>query len=305
MVTQNMETLESLSRRLSATEDLQSLVRSMKTLSAASIRQFEKAEGSLKLFRRTIDLGLQTILRDRPVIRPGVHNNDGGGTVLIVFGSDRGLCGSFNENAAELAYAHLGRLAGQDGPVHVLAVGSQIAARMTTLDREPDEVMSLPGSVQGLAKTCETILIRIDRLRETLSLNDVQCVFNQRGPEGEISPRTDWVLPIPIEQLQTLAHAHWPSRRLPTYSVDLEMLFSWLIRQHLFTSLYSAGLASMASENAARLASMQNAERNISEHLEAMTAEFRRLRQDAITTELMDIVGGYEVIKQRSLHRHS
>jgi F-type H+-transporting ATPase subunit gamma len=67
--------------------------------------------------------------------------------------------------------------------------------------------------------------------------------------------------------------------------------------QHLFASLYGAGLASMASENAARLASMQYADRNISEQLESMTGEFRRLRQDAITAELMDIVGGYEALR--------
>jgi F-type H+-transporting ATPase subunit gamma len=293
-----METLETLSRRIESTEDLQSLVRSMKTLSAVSIRQFERAEESLRLFQRTIDMGLQVVLKHHPV-REGMPRGHQTGMVLVVFGSDRGLCGGFNENAAELACTHISRSEDAAHRIYILAVGAQVAARMMTMGREPDEVMTLPGSVQGLAETCENILIRIDRLRQSEGVERVGGIFNQRVDGGEIRPRAHVFLPIPIDHLKSLAGEAWPSRRLPIYRVETDRLFSWLIRQQLFARIYHAGLASMASENAARLASMQNAERNIGEQLETMTAEFRRLRQDAITTELMDIVGGYEILRNK------
>ena len=291
-----METLETLSRRIAATEDLQSLVRSMKTLSAVSVRQFEKAESSLRLFEQTIDLGLQAVLRDRPV-KEALRSGHKAREALIIFGSDRGLCGSFNENAAEFALLHLSRQKKSTEVHYVLAIGAQAAERMTTLGREPDEVMTLPGSVQGLASACEDILIRLDQLRIQHNVDRVGAIFNQRGSDGEIRPCGHVFLPVALDHLKKLARRPWPSRRLPIHLTDAERLFSWLIRQHLFVSLYRAGLASMASENAARLASMQNAERNISEQMDVMTAEFRRLRQDAITTELMDIVSGYEVVR--------
>jgi F-type H+-transporting ATPase subunit gamma len=71
-------------------------------------------------------------------------------------------------------------------------------------------------------------------------------------------------------------------------------LLASVIRQYLFSSVYRAAAESLASEHASRLLSMQAAERNIEEHLEAQHAEFRRRRQEAITGELLDIVSGFE-----------
>ena len=134
-------------------------------------------------------------------------------------------------------------------------------------------------------------------MQRTHRIHGVECVFNRREANGEIMPRAETFLPVPADYLNAIAARPWPSKRLPLHADDPGELFSWLIRQHLFTRLYSAGLSSMASENAARLASMQYAERNITEQLDTMTADYRRLRQDAITTELMDIIGGYEALR--------
>lgn len=78
--------------------------------------------------------------------------------------------------------------------------------------------------------------------------------------------------------------------------MDREQLLSSLLRQHLFVSLYRAIVESLASENAARLASMQAAERSIDERLEALNTQFRYQRQHAITEELLDIVAGFEAL---------
>ena len=147
-----METLETISRRLEATKDLQSLVRSMKTLAMISVRHLEKAEESLVLFQRTIEMGLQVVLRDRP-LQEGAAARRASGKALILFGSDRGLCGSFNENAADLAFTRLRAGETQNETVIVLAVGGQAAMRLEARGRPADEVISLPGSVQGLAET--------------------------------------------------------------------------------------------------------------------------------------------------------
>jgi F-type H+-transporting ATPase subunit gamma len=79
--------------------------------------------------------------------------------------------------------------------------------------------------------------------------------------------------------------------------MDTERLFHALIREYLFVSLFRAFAESLASENAARLASMQVAERNIEDRLKALNAQFHQCRQTTVTSELLDIISAFEALK--------
>jgi F-type H+-transporting ATPase subunit gamma len=70
-----------------------------------------------------------------------------------------------------------------------------------------------------------------------------------------------------------------------------------LIRSYLFAEIFRAAAEAMVTENAARLARMQQAERSVDEQLEALTAEMRSVRQTEITTELLDVIIGFEALK--------
>jgi F-type H+-transporting ATPase subunit gamma len=78
--------------------------------------------------------------------------------------------------------------------------------------------------------------------------------------------------------------------------MDPWRLLRHLIHQYLFITLFRACAESQASEHASRLAAMQSAEGNLEERLEAVTTTFRRARQNAITSELLDVVSGFEAI---------
>src|SRR3546814_6950173 len=96
------QTLESMRRRIESAEDLYAVVRVMKALAAASIRQCERAVESLAEYNRTIESGLQIVLWNRPeaiAAEPSPGQRRG----IIVFGSDQGMCGSFNEQVATFA----------------------------------------------------------------------------------------------------------------------------------------------------------------------------------------------------------
>ena len=82
--------------------------------------------------------------------------------------------------------------------------------------------------------------------------------------------------------------------------MDVNQLFSSLVRHYLFFSLYRAFVESLASENASRLLSMQVAEKNIEEQLDELNVQFHRQRQAAITSELLDVVTGFEAITSQS-----
>ena len=96
-----MEELERLKRKIKNAQDLQSVVKIMKTISASNIREYERAVESLGEYNRTIEMGFQIVMRNRPKelldIKPVEKKKRLG---AVIFGSDQGLCGSFNEQIA-------------------------------------------------------------------------------------------------------------------------------------------------------------------------------------------------------------
>lgn len=290
-----METLETLGRRIETTRDLQSIVRTMKALSAVSIRQYENAVEALRDHARAIDLGIQAVLAHE---RPPLPAEDvaAGTTIAVVFGSDHGLCGHFNREIAGLARKELDRRGvAPDRAVHLVA-GARAAAELAAAGARVAETFPLPGSVDGLTRTAESLLLEIETRRARESITRVLVFRNVRTDESSAEPSVTQLLPLDRDWLRRLAARPWPSQARPAYTMDGEAVFGALVRQHLFIALFDAGAGSAASEHATRLMAMQAAERNIEERLEDMNTDYRRLRQDSITAELLDVVAGFEAL---------
>ena len=291
-----METLEGLSDALKTTGNIRSIVRTMKSLSAVSIRQYEQAETSLEGYERTVELGLVALLGDRrarglplPATAPGQ-----GGEALIVIGSDRGLCGRYNETVVRFACDRIG------AHTAVLAViGARAAARLETDGHRADRRFALPGSVGGLGPAVQSVILEIDRWMRERGIARVRLVHNRREGRASAAPTERRLLPIPEEALAKLARADWPGPGLPFFRMPADRLLSWLIQQRLFVLLYRALAEALASEHATRLAAMQRAERNIEERQEDLTSAYRRKRQETITRELLDLVAGFEAVGGR------
>jgi F-type H+-transporting ATPase subunit gamma len=155
-----METLEHLSRRLDAFEDLREIVRTMKALAAVGIRQYEQAARSLAVYDRTVELGLHVLLRDvRPPPQPAHRHPEGVGAIVI--GSDHGLCGRFNSDLVEYAQERLAE-AGADLPPRLLAVGERAASLLEAASFPLAERMLAPGSVSRITDSVRHILLRIE-----------------------------------------------------------------------------------------------------------------------------------------------
>ena len=88
----------------------------------------------------------------------------------------------------------------------------------------------------------------------------------------------------------------WPTHALPQVIGDIATTLAGFVREFLFVSLFRACAASLASENASRLAAMQRADKNIETLLDDLSAKFHRLRQNEIDEELFDVVAGYEAL---------
>lgn len=288
-----MDTLETLTARLETTEDIRAIVRTMKSLSAVSITQYERAVVALRDYQRTVDLGLQALLRDG-VPRESPRAGTMARATVIVVGSDHGLCGRFNETVADWASR---ALLGGPTPPRLLAAGLRGAARLDALGHAPDAMLELPGAVEGLTRTAHEILLRIDAWRGAQELGALHVCYNRRTETARAVPYIARAAPLSRDFLTALADAPWPGHSLPMITMDRGALFSWLIRQRLFLEIYRALAESLASEHAQRLAAMQAADRNISDRREALVAQVRQKRQQQITTELLDIVSGFEAAR--------
>ena len=104
------------------------------------------------------------------------------------------------------------------------------------------------------------------------------------------------VVLLPLDPATFLSPQPWPGRSLPGHYGDREALLTTLLREWLFIAFFRACGESLASEHASRLLAMQNAERNIEERLTALHTVYYQQRQEAITTELLDVIVGFEAL---------
>ena len=290
-----MQTLESLSDALDTTGDIQSIVRTMKALSAASIRQFEQAEAALGDYAHTVELGLTAMLHDRrdrglPLPRTGGHAASR--AAVIVIGSERGLCGRYNEIVTRHALDRI------EGPDTLLAViGLRAAARLEAAGHGIDTLFTLPGSVGGLSDLVQSVIVQSDRWQREDGIGRIRVVHNRREGRTLAQPVERQLLPLPDAYLHSLLDAAWPGPGLAFFRMPPPVLLSWLVQQRLFVSLYRALAEALASEHATRLAAMQGAERNIEERRDDLMQVYRVKRQETITRELMDVVAGFEAVR--------
>ncbi|MDH4063732.1 MAG: F0F1 ATP synthase subunit gamma [Acidobacteriota bacterium] len=289
-----MESLERLAGTLSSLEDLQSIVRTMKALSAVSIRQYERAVRSLASYNRTVDLGLRVVLRDMPSARRRSRDHRDAPAGVVIVGSDHGLCGRFNEELAAFLLEHV-RSRGPLG-ARVLAIGSRLPPLLEEASVRVDAALVAPGSAPGIATTVNRLLVRIDAWVADDGVASVHVLYQRRRSGARGHPVAQRLLPIDLHRFHRLEQEPWPSPVLPTFGMGREQLFAALARQHLFVTLFRACAESQAAEHASRLSAMEAAERNLDERRAELLGMFRRQRQEAITAELLDVVSGYEAL---------
>ncbi|MDJ0713611.1 MAG: F0F1 ATP synthase subunit gamma [Prochloraceae cyanobacterium] len=294
-----MTTTESLKRKINSIQDLYTVVKTMKALAAVSIRQYEKALESLTDYNRTVEMGLQIVLRQQyfsgkvsfPLSASGEKARSQSRLGAIIFGSDRGLCGQFNEQIASHGLAYLKQ---STKPV-IAVVGSRVVYSIEAAGYAIDAQFSLANSAVGITEKVQQVLLKIEQW-EQQQIERIVLLYNQTTSNASYRPVSFQLLPLDLNWLSSLQRKQWSSSTIPTFTMDENQLFSALIRQYIFVSLYRAFAFSLASENASRLASMQSAQKNIEERLGDLNAQYRRDRQTSITAELLDVVGGFEAL---------
>jgi F-type H+-transporting ATPase subunit gamma len=316
------DTIESLRRKIDSAGDLGGVVRTMKALAAANITQYERAVSSLEDYYRAVQWGLGACLAatgaaptrkptavsagkpkdpPAPTSAPAAPRDSGtprqipspGKAIrrahFIVFGSDQGLVGQFNQVVADFAVAHARQ---QAIDTKIWAVGERIEPHLADAGYPPERLFFVPGSVQAITPLITQLLTEIEPHVSGGAAEQVIIFYNRPLTGAQYEPVSQCILPVDDVLHRGDPATHWPSGNLPEVMNERAATLQALIGEYLFVSLFKACAESLASENASRLAAMQGAEKNIRDLLEDLNLSYHHLRQDSIDAELFDVIAG-------------
>jgi F-type H+-transporting ATPase subunit gamma len=293
------DTMAYLRRKIGDAQDLHSVVRTMKAMAASNIGQYEKSVSSLADCYRTIELGLGACFRKSgliPMAGDPKKKNPSLKITAVVFGSDQGLVGRFNDDVADYA---IHELQGFQGEPKVWAVGERVRARLLEARLSVMGVFDVPNSIRAISPLVGRILSENEAIQNKLQPNELHLYYNRPSAGSVYTPVSQRLLPLDELWQRKLAEKPWPTTRLPEIIGTHHSTLEALIRGYLFISIFRGCAESLASENASRLAAMQRAEKNIDDLLGTLVGNLHSLRQSRIDEELFDVVSGFEALKHK------
>lgn len=293
-----MDTLEGLRKKLAGAEDLKTVVRTMKAISAANINQYELAVNALGDYYKTVALGFlvhfdvrKEMLSDKKE-KPNTENKKL--ICAIVFGSDQGLVGQFNDSLTSFVSDTLQDLSGKK---EIWAVGERIQLLLSDIDLNVAKLFAVPNSVDGITPLVGDILVQSQENIAAGTLNEFYIFYNKPKDPAGYEPVMVQLVPLDEKWIRSFSKFQWPTNKIPQIAGGLEPTLKATIREYLFVSLFRASAASLVSENSSRLSAMERANKNIEELLYALKLKYHQQRQKSINEELFDVVAGFEALK--------
>lgn len=279
-------------------EDMRNIVKTMKNISSANIAAYEKKVSALREYIKTVEMGFQILSIEEPNINMRIRvesyqKEDRIG--MIVLGSERGLCGDFNERI--LSFFLEKKEKQKEKKCFPIAIGERIANKMGK--EEGLRVYPFPSSFSNISDLLRELLPILRSWIEKDGVSQISFFYNQLVEGKKISATEKLLFPLNYFWWQELKEELWQSSSIPTYRSSTEDLFFSLMQEYHYATIYQAFAESLASEQLSRLSSMQSAEENIDEKKNVLQKAFHTERQKEITEELFDIISGFETLKKK------
>ncbi|MEW6327369.1 MAG: ATP synthase F1 subunit gamma [Thermodesulfobacteriota bacterium] len=292
-----MPTLKDVKRKIGAVKKTQQITKAMNMVAAAKLRG---AQGKMENFRPYASKFAEVIgslsahlnVEAAPLLEQReVKNVD-----VLLITADRGLCGSFNINLINTAEKFLKAKAAEGLGTSLVCLGRK---GRDYFRRRPVNMRAAHVDVMGRFDMSNAITIAQDLAGNFLgrAVDEVYVICAQFISMAVQRPITKKLLPISPEELGGEETAAGAAREY-LYEPSPEQLITSLLPTHVNVQVYNAMLETAASEHAARMRAMDNAQRNCKDLINSLTLMYNKARQAGITKELMDIVGGAEALKK-------
>lgn len=289
-----MATLKQIRRRIESTKSTKKITRAMKLVAAAKLRRAQENMEHAKPYANRIkdviyDLAEHTGREEHPLLQ--VRKEDK--ALLIVITSDRGLCGGFNTNINRRAENYVSSQEGGHEEVSLALIGKKgrdyFRRRDVDIRKEYMEVLSEPTLERAADIGQEIIAEYIDG-----GLDAAYIVYNEF--KSAVSQKVVVEKLLPIDPGDEDPDAETDGSEFE-YEPSMDAILESVLPLYVNVRLYFAVLESLAAEMGARMTAMENATKNAGEMIRSLTLQFNKARQAAITTEMLEIVGGAEALK--------
>lgn len=305
-----MDSIDSLKKHLDSAKSLKQIISTMKALSATNIKKYEKTALSLKKYMNNIYLGFQGIIsQNRDIlnyidyIEQNEYKNKNSQNIIIVVGSNQGLCGKFNDRMVNFFMENNDKTDFSKDNNTLITVGDKIYSLLSSKNIEIAKHLSLPNSVENIVHTVYNIFTSINKYSK--KSQNIYIFFTQYDTKSNGILTKKKIVPLEKEFFNDLLNKKWPTNNIPLWRVDTNVLLSDFIEQYIFINVYYAIANSMASEQKNRLNTLQGAEDNIKNDISDTTLKYNQTRQSIITSDLIDVVSGYKLLKKRNSSFHN
>ncbi len=316
-----MPSLRPLRRKISSIESTRKITVAMKMVSAAKLRKAVNSMDAAKPYAEGI-IGLMsklssTAVGDNPYLSGGAESSPphGGGTLVVVITSDRGLCGAFNTSVIKRAATLMDSEIDPAGSsnISVYAVGKKgydYFSRkgynvVNTLQTYPHGFTYADAT--DISDNIDKMFVAGDYTRVLMVRNEYRSTASQRPVDSVLLPISPTASPASVsknsENSETPLLADTTSVETAVSPLDVfdfepeaDAVLADLIPRYIRFTLYFAVLESVAGENGARMVAMDAASRNAKDLLESTKSELNKARQSNITGELLDIINGVQAL---------
>lgn len=291
-----MATLRELKGRIGSVASSEKITGVMRMTSSAKMHKAEQMLRQLVPFRSQVETIIGNLLSaDAAFSSPLLEEREVRNATVVVWGSDDGLCGAYNVNIYKQLVALLGKMRaelGDSAVIRVVPVGAKIAKAARKLALSNVTVESAEGVC---AKSDDTVVKTFTRsLVDSFLAGDtdrVELLYMNFKSVSRQSPRVDTLLPVTTAALGA-AEDDAKSSRPYIFEPDANTIFNRVLPLFILSVMQEVFCENRASEQAARVMAMQSANDNAKKLLDQLRLEYNKLRQQSITTELLDIVGG-------------
>ncbi len=283
-----MANLKIIRKRIGSVKNTQKITRAMKMVAAARLRRAQQAITELRPYAiKTMEVLSSVAARaGEEEVHPLLARRERRKVLIVALTSDRGLAGAFNANISKAAFRKWKELESQGIDVSFAVIGRK--ARDFLRRRGAKIEFEFTGVFEDLTVTKAGEIGRaIVSEYKTDGFDEVLLAYNEFKSAISQSVVLEPLLPI-VPQGGTSDFIYEPSKGA---------LLDRLLPMYVEVEIFRALLESVASEHGARMTAMDNATKNASELVGKLTLAYNRARQAAITTELMEIIGGAEALK--------
>lgn len=290
-----MATLRELKGRIGSVASSEKITGAMKMISSAKMHKAEQSLKRLLPFRTQIESIIGNLLTSdaqcsSPLLEPREVHKVG----IVVFGSDDGLCGAYNVNIFKQLLARINELKASldtNPEFTIYPVGGKMTKAVRKIAGHNIKVESVPGV--DSKTTGDGVRDFVDLLTGrflTGSLDRVDLLYMSFKSVSRQRPKAEQLIPVVDSTFSQ--NGVTESVRPYIFEPDANTIFQSVLPMFLMAVMQDVFTENRASEQAARVMAMQSANDNAKKLLDQLRLEYNKLRQQSITTELLDILGG-------------